>query len=342
MSGTPLAPALMSRVPIIFLVIALLLSAFLVVVVQNCRPTNASLVVRQLGASRPPCAQHKVSLAPEARPDGKKVEMFDHLRGGLTWALLVLAFGLAVVATLVASVRILLSERARKNVWMRVLEFSGVALVAGLALPTGNGLQIGENLLGGTVYLIPTVEHIVGFAGGLAAVTLVALTMAVCAILADAASAGTEDDPAPITDPISRIRNAQEDARMLLYAGAVCLAAGTLQVSAIYSWGISMLAPDGSFYVSTEGIPEAMGMLNGSFFSILLAIIFLPVFLQLRARAVVLARNAKPGSELERRKWMEEQGIQLSITKQLATIAAMLAPFVAGGPITSLVGFVTK
>jgi hypothetical protein len=132
------------------------------------------------------------------------------------------------------------------------------------------------------------------------------------------------------------LAHAQKRIRVLLYLGAIALVAGTLQSSALYTWAITMLDP-GEYYSNSSDIPQAMGILNGAFYSIFLAGVFVPAIAHLRTQGLTLVEAIlSDASAAERKKWLEDNAIEGTLPRQLLNALAVSAPLLAGGPLVSL------
>lgn len=195
-----------------------------------------------------------------------------------------------------------------------------------------------------TVYAISKAEGFVQVVGILGTSALFFLAIAASAVLLQTRRTGAP--AAPRDDEVAVLAASQERIRTLLYVGALSLVAGTLQSSALYSWAGSMLSSRSigtvgadavEYFAKGTDIAQTMGMLNGSFYSLMLATIFVPAFALLRVKALLLAHEADPAAApADRKAWLEGKGIGASVHTHIVTAAALLAPAITGGPVTTL------
>lgn len=267
---------------------------------------------------------------------------FAELTGRLTWSISVLLFALTALMTY--SAVCWTSFKTVRTVMHRAI-FMGLLVAIPVIykhMPGGQRFAFNEHLLQKTVYAVANADFFVSAVEILGTSALFMLGIAVSLILLQAMEAAG----GKVTERVTVLARHQERVRLLLYAGAFTLVAGTLQASALYSWAASMLAPGTVAGLEASAIPyfaksadlsQAMGMLNGPFYSILLASIFVPAFVILRAKTQGLAQEAEPDANpVQRKKWLEENALGGSVPMQFKTLAALLAPILAGGPLTAL------
>ena len=117
----------------------------------------------------------------------------------------------------------------------------------------------------------------------------------------------------------------------MLYAGAAVLVTGVIQTTAMHRLPIPLLGDDGE---SLQQIAAALAVAMGTLGTLLLLAIYLPAAQILRTRALELAAGAtgvRQPSKLEG--WLRERGMESSLPQQLTRLTAVLAPFLAGGPL---------
>ncbi len=137
----------------------------------------------------------------------------------------------------------------------------------------------------------------------------------------------------PVSDSqgMDDLRAQMHRLRRVLYAGAAVLVTGVIQTTAMHRLPIPLLGDDGeSLQQVAGGLAVAMGTLGTLF----LLAIYLPAAQILRTRAMKLAAGAtgvRQPSKLEG--WLRERGMESSLPQQLSRLTAVLAPFLAGGPL---------
>lgn len=265
---------------------------------------------------------------------------FSELRNRITWSISMLFFALTIIITLVTIYRAINDTIGSfKLLPVIFIVFLPTALVMQSFLPSRQQFDFNKVLLGPTVYRVSPVEPFVKAVVIMAPVALVGIAIAVSLILYHIDRMPVRRPELTVAARASVLARAQKRIRLLLYVGALALVAGTLQASALYTWAMTLLTlPSGSTYFSnaTE-LPQAMGILNGSFYSIFLAGVFVPAIVQLRRQAARLANLALPAaSAAERSKWLEEHAIEGTFPRQLVSALAVIAPLLAGGPLVSL------
>lgn len=268
---------------------------------------------------------------------------FAELRGRLTWSISMLFFAFTITATLVmilkSSIDACRSLRLPfKTVMLITIGlFLVMAALMGVLLGWGQSLDFNKQFLTTTVYRIASAEPFVTAVVAMAPVSLVGLAISVSLILLRSNS--MSNNKLSLQARVNALGSDQRRVRLLLYVGALALVAGTLQASALYSWAGTML--DLRNYGYAADITNTMGILNGSFYSILLAGIFAPAMVQLRVQARSLAEEAKPDvPAAERNKWLDENGIAGTVPRQLYSALAVAGPLIAGGPIVALLELV--
>ena len=274
----------------------------------------------------------------------EQTQVFAETIGRITWSISILFFALTITVTFVAAFQEIFGTRLR-SVKLRISAltlFLAAALPLLILLPGVKEFKFNVMLLGNTTYKVaPVAKNFVIGVQILGALALTALAIAVSLVLSQ------NRVKSPVATPSALARDF-ESVRKLLYIGAIALVAGTLEASALYSWAVSMMpagqVPSDLVYYSTvKDLPQLMGTLNGLFYSILLAGIFAPAFIQLRGVANRLVDEAKPGvTYSERNEWLKAQGVDISISQQLFSALAILSPTLAGGPLTILLGLIAN
>jgi hypothetical protein len=278
---------------------------------------------------------------------------FGELRARLGWGIsvlfVVLTTGTVYLTSLVA-LRTIHDLRIR----LAAQGFTIVAIGAFLewewshATPNTFTYPFNEPLIGQTVYHVsPSASRLVTLVEALGHSALLVLAVVVGSLMWQAARARQLHGGDPILRA-SLLRDYLRYVRLLLLVGAAALAAGAMQAGALYSWGQALFvnAPGNPQYlVIADDLPHTLGALTGAFYSIMLASIFGGPLIVLRAWAESIADAAVAakvaGAEGTPEEFLSRQGIDLSMTRHLGSIAALLAPLVAGGPLQTLVANLT-
>lgn len=262
-----------------------------------------------------------------------------HLLARVAWGLTSIGFSLVAVATIATSWYVLgtsLQELSRRE---RVV---GGALILCCAVPV-----IAITLLGADVLSEPAVTR------GLRIATLHrtpetravsvdslfdTVSYGIFLFLASAVST-TLLWPATVADPAALLRRRIARVQALLYVGATALTLRALEMFFLYRWPGAWLTGSATEYV--DRIALAVGMAYGSFFTGILASIYLPTAFILRSRANRLADESVVGPDEDHDAWLAKSGLRLSPFQEFGRLLAVLAPLIASGPAAKLVGLFT-
>jgi hypothetical protein len=123
--------------------------------------------------------------------------------------------------------------------------------------------------------------------------------------------------------------------RLILYVGTTMLIVGVLFIRSIYQWSLSFMVRDAAGLKIAEGFFANELAIEGGFFTLVLAVVYLPAALILRYQADSV--SGLPDAESEREEKLKEYNLAFSFTQSLPRIAAILGPVLVG-PIGELVG----
>jgi hypothetical protein len=156
-------------------------------------------------------------------------------------------------------------------------------------------------------------------------------------LLAAAASAAllwpTADRKSPT---VLRRRIARVQA--LLFIGATALALRALEMYFLYRWPGAWLT--GPMAQSVDEIALAVSTAYGSFYTAILASIYLPTAFILRSRASSLADESVVGSMEDHNGWLAKSGLRFLPFQEFGRLLVVLAPLLAGGPLAKVIGLV--
>lgn len=113
--------------------------------------------------------------------------------------------------------------------------------------------------------------------------------------------------------------------RPVLYVGAVSLAIAVLRLSATHTWGASYLPPASDLGKSVASLITGIVGSLGTLYTLVIAGVYLPAALLLRARIRELALR-QPDSQ----GWLASRGLTLSFPQYLPRVIALLGPLLAG------------
>ncbi|MDX1502746.1 MAG: hypothetical protein R3325_10325 [Thermoanaerobaculia bacterium] len=126
--------------------------------------------------------------------------------------------------------------------------------------------------------------------------------------------------------------------RTLLFVGTALLVAGLLEIAALLRWPAVQLAkPEGE---AVRQAADALAVAAGTLLTVLLLATYGVAALILRARIASLAREEALDAKAVTAE-LEEQGAGVGLFQQVARLVALLAPLLAGGPVTTILDMLT-
>ena len=243
-----------------------------------------------------------------------------------TWTLVNGIHVIACVAALIISW--LVMDRALSNYTRRtrrLLIGLAIAIAANVSLlvsvffnnDTGSP---GPQLLRATVgQVLPTIFiYIRGF-DALSLTSVFTLCCAACAIL-------WRPDPNKPLDK-DEVRKSLKLLRYVLFTSAAMLVIGVLRLSTTLNWGASFIPSEGEFVKFIDPLVSGIVSSLGTFYTFLIAGMYVPAVLLLRARVNDLAEATKPDAPDT---FLSENGLTLTFSAWLPRIIAILAPLMAG------------
>lgn len=284
---------------------------------------------------------------------GDRIGTFAELTGRIFWSISVLFFFLSIASIYIVMLWNVFSalDRSISKVVMVVLIIILSAVGASNLVNFDDTFGFNVPLLGNSIYKVSSAFHIVDSIQSLSVATLFSLSV-VLSILSWHTSAevfpkNEVKTGKEVTRDIYCITRTKRRVQALLYMGAIVLVAGTIQTTALYTWAISMIDNSSAmtntgttvvkYFANLEDVPIVLSSLNGAFYSILLFTVFTPSLLHLRLLSLKLAClvcNEKSIQEQE--SWLLENSLIGSGLQQVISILLMLAPAMAGGPLSML------
>jgi hypothetical protein len=260
-----------------------------------------------------------------------------HLTARIAWGLASIGFSLVTIAAVATALYVLgscfreLSHRDR---------VAGAVLIACCVVPfiaivfLGSDLVLSEPAV--TTALRKATLHQTSATAAVSADSLFDnLSYLIFLLLAAAASAAvlwpTTDGKSPA---LLRRRVARVHALVLI--GATALALRALEMYFLYRWPGAWLT--GPMAQSVDEIALAVSTAYGSFFTGILASIYLPVAFVLRSRANSLADDAVLGGAEDHEGWLTKSGLRFQPFQEFGRLLAVLAPLLAGGPVAKIIG----
>lgn len=124
--------------------------------------------------------------------------------------------------------------------------------------------------------------------------------------------------------------------QLTLYIGAAVLIVAILNAGSLFRWPIAFVQSGDAhkpFAEMLEAIASAYTTTYGSFYSLLLAALFIPAAAILRHRAISVARREGATSPAHVERVLEGERIGLSWSRRTANLLAILGPLIASNPL---------
>jgi hypothetical protein len=246
-----------------------------------------------------------------------------------TWTLVNGVHAIACLAALIIAAVVMnqaLSDYGRQTratlISLAIALAAFVALAVSLFFDQDTGAP-GPQLLRATVgQVLPTIFiYIRGF-DALSLVSVFSLCCAACAILWKPAP-----NPNQPQDPSKELRKRHRLLRYVLFTSAALLVIGVLRLSTTLNWGASFIPSDSEVGKFIGPLVSGIVSSLGTVYTLLIAGMYFPAVLLLRARTNELAEAA---NSVAPDAWLSENGLTLSSSAWLPRIVAILAPLMAG------------
>lgn len=246
------------------------------------------------------------------------------------------------------------------------------AIMIPFFVSSGWTFALGTSILEFTTYkILPRALTAVRAVNFLSAFAVAAVIVAACTLLRGAEALDPPDSTDTFAVRARRLLGFVRRLRVLLLTGAVMTVIGTFETTSLLSWGTTMVLTDSAFnesqrsaqsapgtplpdsvakprvnakpaapYLSTvDAISNTAGFICGSFYSLLLAAIFIPAFTVVRERARALGETATADTSTETslNAFLTQHDLSATFPRQLGTVLAVLGPALLGGPLQALV-----
>jgi len=116
------------------------------------------------------------------------------------------------------------------------------------------------------------------------------------------------------------------------------LVSGVLLIRSVYQWSLAFLLRDDQAVKVAERFFSDLLSIEGAYFTLVLAVVYLPAAFILQRRADSLSEL--PELDTEKEKVLKEYGLGFSVMQSLPRVLAILGPLLAGpvGELFSRVG----
>jgi hypothetical protein len=237
------------------------------------------------------------------------------------WAAAVLILSIVLIWNVGVAVRVLLRATCIER-WFVV----GAVLLAGALYGLGYPILAGA----GRGYLgqvgteaIRLTERSTGIPVPIVVVTLNTITAAVVAMVIGALGVlmyRGETDLSPECE-----RAITRESRVLLLSSAALLVAGVVEIVFLFHW-TSTIHPS-VLGVKTAVAANTFAIQAGAVFSMMLLMIYAPVFVLHESRVARLVDTQKPA---DREKWLKKNGLHRSLSGILTNLVALASPWLSG------------
>src|SRR5262249_34956455 len=109
--------------------------------------------------------------------------------------------------------------------------------------------------------------------------------------------------------------------RYLLYLGAALLVIGVIRTSTTLNWARSFFPAESEVSKLTDPLIKGIVSSLGTYYTLIMAGIYLPPTLILLVRARELAKAVEPDKQKE---WLSDRGLSLSFSQSLPRLLAIL------------------
>ena len=303
--------------------------AFILCKDGNCSesiPANLSEVLKFNPKDDPalpsdPVEASKEMLARDTRDRKNRALKYG---GRVTWSFLAIANLFVYVASLaIVSIVLFRLFPARRSALILLL-ICGLSIVVGYdfyAHPEKHMalfLPLFEQTI---VNDVPRITHITNLLNSAGNGVALALILTTCAILwcryAKSAPNGLND-----------LSTAMKSLRLILYVGTLLLVAAVLLKKSLYQWSLAFTSRDEQLAKAAEGFLSSFLSVEGGFYTLMLAAMYLPAAYLIHRRALRLGNLPKEEAKVEEA--LKTHGLAFSFTESLPRILAILGPVIAG------------
>ncbi len=276
--------------------------------------------------------------------DGARRVGFAEVAARLTWSASALLLTTIAAGAVVVALCLLYRSADKLDRYRRPALLVGSVLLAlggaGLGAWAARDYVLFRNLFDGAHLFDPVERAFAGAAAGwLRALTYFAATLvilAACSTLADRSAPGNRPQRGVkrVVSPaeIEGLRTRLKRLNLVLYTGAALLVAAVLEFSAFQAWPVARMAEAAAKGVAPAAT-AAVAAVGGIAFVVLVAL-YVPALMILHVTADDLYDEATTTDP--RDKWLQDNGLAVSLPKSATRFAAVLAPLLAAGPFSAL------
>jgi hypothetical protein len=244
--------------------------------------------------------------------------------GRMTWSFLAVANVLIYVASVAVVLMVLYRLFSRRRATcLAVLVFSASILVV-IVMYCNRDLHMAlfEPLFQQTIVNdVPRIVEITNRLNSLGNGAAFLLILTSCAIL-------LRDYRSSAPNGLTDLSTSMKSLRFILYVGTCLLVAAVLLKKSLYQWSLAFASRDEQLAKVGEAFLSSFLSVEGGFYTLMLAAMYLPAAYVLYKRAWTL-KNL-PEEETKKEEMLKEHGMTFSLTESLPRILAILGPLLAG------------
>lgn len=332
--------ALLALSPLIFLGLLMLTRFYGATTYVFCQPPCQSIganLNRVLLADGPPCdlkTMEKSWWTTKANKTVADAEVAGSIYSGrLTWLFLTAAYLITSLVGFAVGGRIIYQPLAKSFGKRLVLALAlAAAVMATLYLWPVLHMPLLLQLMQTTLLCdIPSVKNTINATNSFGFAAAFLLSLATVTVLWEI----EKKDQRP---SLAELELAMRRLRLMLYAGTVMLVVGMLFERALFQWSLAFLSRDEQAQKIAQGFFATIVAVDGGFYTILLAAVFIPAALIVKGR---VEDKLLPAGAEDRQKILKEHGLDFSFSEALPKLLAIMAPLLAG-PIGELFGRLAK
>lgn len=174
---------------------------------------------------------------------------------------------------------------------------------------------------------LPAIKDATNLLNSLGNAATFALLLTICEVLLP-----TPLDPYPAG--LKQLSQKMKSLRTILYAGTLLLVVTMLLKNSTFQWALAYTSQEDAELGIARSLIAGFLNMDGTFYTLLLVVAYLPAWFVLQRRARLLADL--PVEEVELEKKLQDYGMSFSFVKSIPRVLAIIAPFLAG-PVGDLI-----
>lgn len=164
-------------------------------------------------------------------------------------------------------------------------------------------------------------EHLLVLVNSFGLAVVLLLTLASCAAL-------YPRNESKYPEGLKQIARQMKHLQLVLYVGTFMLVSGVLLIRSVYQWSLAFGSRESEAVKVAEGFFSMLLAVEGGYFTLVLAAVYVPAAFILRHRAELVSGMPEP--EAEKEEELKHYNLSFSFLQSLPRIAAILGPLLAG------------